>query len=59
VFGLVTPIETLSLILLLAGLWTLVGAAVMRGGEEISLRRGYLATGTLLVVAAGVAYLWR
>ena len=52
VFGLVTPLQALSVALLVAGFWTLVGAATMVSEETRQLRRLYLVAGVALVVAS-------
>jgi hypothetical protein len=48
----VTPLQALSAALLLAGFWTLVGAAMMVSRETRPMRRLYLVVGLALVAAS-------
>jgi hypothetical protein len=52
VLQVVTPLQALSAALLLAGFWTLVGAAMMVSGETRPMRRLYLVVGLALVAAS-------
>ena len=48
----VSPLQALSVALLLAGAWTLVGAASMLSPETRQLRRLYTVAGVALVAAS-------
>jgi hypothetical protein len=50
VLGLVSPLQALSVVLLLAGFWTLVGAFMMSSDETRQLRKWYTRLGIALVV---------
>jgi len=52
VLRLVTPLQALSVALLIAGFWTLVGAVSMISLETRQLRRLYMAVGIALVVVS-------
>jgi hypothetical protein len=52
VLQVVTPLQALSAALLLAGFWTLVGAAMMVSRETRPMRRLYLVVGLALVAAS-------
>jgi len=52
VLRLVSPLQALSVALLLAGFWTLVGAVSMVSLETRQLRRLYMAVGVALVVVS-------
>lgn len=52
VLHLVSPPQALSVALLLAGFWTLVGAVSMVSSETRQLRRLYMAVGIALVVVS-------
>lgn len=54
---LLTPRGALSLVLFLAGFWTLVGAFSMVSAETKQLRRLYAVVGTALVVLSPAALL--
>jgi len=54
---LVSPLQALSMVLFLAGFWTLVGAAFMFSEETRRLRRLYLVAGVALVSLAAVPLL--
>lgn len=51
---LVSPLQALSVTLLLAGFWTLVGAVSMVSQETRQLRRLYMAVGVALVVVSAL-----
>lgn len=51
---LVSPLQALSVALLLAGFWTLVGAVSMVSQETRQLRRLYMAVGIALVVVSAI-----
>jgi hypothetical protein len=55
--GLVSPIETLSLILLIAGVWTLIGTLFLESKDTSGLRRAYLIAGLLLLGISAFLYL--
>ena len=50
VLGVVSPLQALSVVLLLAGFWTLVGACMMSSDETRQLRKWYTRVGIALVV---------
>jgi hypothetical protein len=52
VLQVVTPLQALSTALLLAGFWTLVGAAMMVSRETRPMRRLYLVVGLALIAAS-------
>jgi len=53
VLGLVSPLQALSIVLLLAGFWTLVGALMMASDETRQLRKWYMKVGlALLLISA-------
>jgi hypothetical protein len=54
VLRLVSPLQALSVALLLAGFWTLVGAISMVSPETRQLRRLYMAVGIALVVVSAL-----
>jgi hypothetical protein len=53
----VSPRGALSLVLFLAGFWTLVGAVTMASSETRQLRRLYAVMGVVLVVLSPAALL--
>jgi hypothetical protein len=52
---LVTQLQALSLVLLLAGSWTLLGAAIMNSADSRQLRRLYIYVGGFLVALSIVS----
>ena len=56
VLGVVSPIRALSLVLLLAGFWTIVGAFTMVSEDTKQLKKMYAVVGVALV--AGSMILW-
>ncbi len=57
VLGLVSPLQALSIVLLLAGFWTLVGAVMLASDETRQLRKWYTRVGIALVLLSGVPLL--
>ncbi len=54
--GLLNSIQMISLILLLAGLWTLIGVPLMMSEDTRQFRRAYTVFGIILMVLAGFLY---
>jgi hypothetical protein len=57
VLELVTPLQALSVVLLLAGFWTLVGALVMSSDETGQLRKWYTRVGIALILLSAAPLL--
>jgi hypothetical protein len=57
VLGLVSPRQALSVVLLLAGFWTLVGALMMASDETRQLRKWYTRVGIALVLLSAAPLL--
>jgi hypothetical protein len=57
VFRIVNVAETISLVLFLAGFWTLVGAALMTSKETRQLRRSYVVGASLVLVSSLTLFL--
>jgi hypothetical protein len=57
VLGIVTPLEALSIVLLLAGFWTLVGGLMMASDETRQLRKWYTRVGIALVLLSAAPLL--
>jgi hypothetical protein len=55
--GLVTPLQALSVVLFLAGFWTLVGSLLMASDETRQLRKWYTRVGILLVLLSAAPLL--
>src|SRR5690349_8338220 len=55
---LVTALQALSLVLFIAGFWTLIGATLMRSQESKQLRRIYIYVGGFLVTVSIVAFVY-
>jgi len=57
VLGLVSPLQALSIVLLLAGFWTFVGTLMMASYETRQLRKWYTRVGIALIVLTAVPLL--
>ena len=57
VAGLASPLQALSVVLALAGFWTLVGALMMTSTETTQLRKWYTRVGILLVLLSAAPLL--
>jgi hypothetical protein len=57
ILGFVNSVQTLELIILLAGLWSLLGAALMIAADARWLRAVYAIAGFLLVGLAALLFL--